>query len=235
MSLTYQEIGSRPQASHGKDNPALSISNLPDISAGNDELLHTPSRSMPRRNRTPLTALDRRARQAFCEWRSGAVSKIEDYALLGDCETAALVARDGSVDWLCWPRFDSGACFAALLGQPENGRWLIAPRGTVKHNTRRYRGLAAVVKSLHTLAKPVGSRKEKAQIATISAHNDPTIGQLVADAMEKVGDTGVITVEESKTTETTLEVVEGLQFDRGYISPYFITDPNTAQAILHRR
>ena len=98
MSLTYQEIGSRPQASHGKDNPALSISNLPDISAGNDELLHTPSRSMPRRNRTPLTALDRRARQAFCEWRSGAVSKIEDYALLGDCETAALVARDGSVD-----------------------------------------------------------------------------------------------------------------------------------------
>jgi len=97
------------------------------------------------------------------------------------------------------------------------------------------RGLAAVVKSLHTLAKPVGSRKEKAQIATISAHNDPTIGQLVADAMEKVGDTGVITVEESKTTETTLEVVEGLQFDRGYISPYFITDPNTAQAILHRR
>ena len=94
------------------------------------------------------------------------------------------------------------------------------------------RGLEAIVAALKKLAKPVGSRKEKAQIATISAHNDPVIGELVADAMEKVGDNGVITVEESKTTETTLEVVEGLQFDRGYISPYFITDQNTAQAIL---
>jgi chaperonin GroEL len=94
------------------------------------------------------------------------------------------------------------------------------------------RGLEAIVKALKQLAKPVSSRKEKAQIATISAHNDPMIGELVADAMEKVGDNGVITVEESKTTETTLEVVEGLQFDRGYISPYFITDQNTAQAIL---
>jgi chaperonin GroEL len=94
------------------------------------------------------------------------------------------------------------------------------------------RGLKAVVKSLKALAKPVSSRKEKAQVATISAHNDPAIGELVAEAMAKVGDSGVITVEESKTTETTLEVVEGLQFDRGYISPYFITDQSTAQAIL---
>ncbi len=66
-------------------------------------------------------------------------SKIEDYALLGDCETAALVALDGSVDWLCWPRFDSGACFAALLGGPENGRWIIAPEKAVERTTRRYR------------------------------------------------------------------------------------------------
>jgi len=94
------------------------------------------------------------------------------------------------------------------------------------------RGLEAVVKSLKALSRPVSSRKEKAQVATISAHNDPNIGDMVAEAMEKVGDNGVITVEESKTTETTLEVVEGLQFDRGYISPYFITDQNTAQAIL---
>jgi chaperonin GroEL len=94
------------------------------------------------------------------------------------------------------------------------------------------RGVEAVVKSLKALSRPVSSRKEKAQVATISAHNDPAIGDMVAEAMEKVGDNGVITVEESKTTETTLEVVEGLQFDRGYISPYFITDQNTAQAIL---
>jgi GH15 family glucan-1,4-alpha-glucosidase len=64
--------------------------------------------------------------------------RIEDYALIGDCETAALVGRDGSIDLLCWPRFDSGACFAALLGAPEHGRWLIAPAGEIKSNQRRY-------------------------------------------------------------------------------------------------
>ena len=64
---------------------------------------------------------------------------IEDYALIGDCETAALVGKDGSIDWLCLPRFDSGACFAALLGTPEHGRWLLAPAGEVRAVRRRYR------------------------------------------------------------------------------------------------
>ena len=94
------------------------------------------------------------------------------------------------------------------------------------------RGVRAAVEALRALSRPVKSRLEKAQVATISAHNDQTIGDLVADAMEKVGDEGVITVEESKTTETQLEVVEGLQFDRGYLSPYFITDPEKMEAAL---
>src|SRR6202030_2706492 len=63
---------------------------------------------------------------------------IENYALIGDCHTAALVGSDGSIDWLCFPRFDSAACFAALLGGPEHGCWLIAPVGAVRRVTRRY-------------------------------------------------------------------------------------------------
>ena len=66
--------------------------------------------------------------------------KIEDYGLIGDCETAGLVGRDGSIDWLCWPAFDSDACFAALLGTREHGRWQIAPAGDIEKCSRRYRG-----------------------------------------------------------------------------------------------
>jgi chaperonin GroEL len=94
------------------------------------------------------------------------------------------------------------------------------------------RGLHVAVEALRKLSRPVQSRKEKAQVATISAHNDSTIGELVADAVEKVGAEGAITVEEAKGTETVLEVVGGLQFDRGFLSPYFISDPAKMEAVL---
>ena len=94
------------------------------------------------------------------------------------------------------------------------------------------RGAKAAIDALRKMSREVGTRKEKVQVATISAHNDTTIGELVADAMEKVGGEGVITVEESKTTETALDVVEGMQFDRGYISPYFVTNAEKMVAEL---
>lgn len=94
------------------------------------------------------------------------------------------------------------------------------------------RGLKAAVARLKAMSKPIVDLKEKAQIATISAHNDESIGELVAAAMDKVGGEGVITVEESKTTETALEVVEGMQFDRGYLSPYFVTNAEKMEAVL---
>ena len=92
--------------------------------------------------------------------------------------------------------------------------------------------VAAIVKSLQGISKPVSGHKEIAQVASVSANNDKSIGDLIADAMEKVGKDGVITVEEAKGIETTLEVVEGMQFDRGYISPYFGTDTDNMEAIL---
>jgi GH15 family glucan-1,4-alpha-glucosidase len=74
-------------------------------------------------------------------------SKIEHYAIIGDCETAALVAANGSIDWLCWPRFDSGACFAALVGSPDNGRWLLAAADPAARRTRRYRDRTLILET----------------------------------------------------------------------------------------
>jgi chaperonin GroEL len=92
--------------------------------------------------------------------------------------------------------------------------------------------VTAVVEELKHMSKPTKDKAEIAQVATIAANNDPAIGHLIADAMEKVGKDGVITVEEAKGMDTTLELVEGMQFDRGYLSPYFVTDPQRMEAEL---
>ncbi len=94
------------------------------------------------------------------------------------------------------------------------------------------KAVAAVTEELKNLSKPTKDPKEIAQVGTIAANNDSTIGDVIAEAMNKVGKEGVITVEEAKTLETTLEVVEGMQFDRGYLSPYFVTDPERMECVL---
>ena len=94
------------------------------------------------------------------------------------------------------------------------------------------RATKRAIESLRSFSRPVSTRKEKAQVAAISAHNDAAIGELVAEAMDKVGGDGAITVEESKTIETSLDVVEGMQFDRGFLSHYFVTNPDKMEAVL---
>jgi chaperonin GroEL len=94
------------------------------------------------------------------------------------------------------------------------------------------RGLKVAVELIKSMSRPVSSRRERSQVATVSAHNDSVLGELVADAMEKVGGEGVVSVEEAKGTEISVEVVEGMQFDRGYLSPYFVTNAEKMQAIL---
>ena len=92
--------------------------------------------------------------------------------------------------------------------------------------------VGAIQEGLRELKRPVSGKKEIAQVGTISANNDATIGNLIADAIDKVGKDGVVTVEEAKGTETSVDVVEGMQFDRGYLSPYFITDQESMEGVL---
>jgi chaperonin GroEL len=94
------------------------------------------------------------------------------------------------------------------------------------------KAVVKVIENLKSVSKDVEGRNEIAQVGSISANNDSSIGNLIADAMEKVGKDGVITVEEAKGTETSLDVVEGMQFDRGYLSPYFVTDPESMESVL---
>ena len=132
-------------------------------------------------------------------------------------------------------RVGDGTSTATLLAQTiyaDGVRNVTAGASAVDLKRGLDRALNAAIDALKHMAKPLEHRQQRVQVATISAHNDATIGELVADAMEKVGGDGVITVEESKTIETALEVLEGMQFDRGYLSPYFVTDPSSMQAVL---
>ena len=128
-----------------------------------------------------------------------------------------------------------GTSTAAVLAHAlfaDGTRNVVAGASAIDMKRGLDRATESAVKALKALSRPVATRKEKAQVAALSAHNDDLIGNLVADAMERVGSEGVITVEESKTTETVLEVVEGMQFDRGFISPYFVTNAERMEAIL---
>ena len=132
-------------------------------------------------------------------------------------------------------RVGDGTSTATILAHAifaDGVRNVVAGASAIELKRGLDRGTRVAVGKLKELARPVSSRKEKAQVATISAHNDSEIGELVAEAMEKVGNEGVISVEESKTTETSMEVVEGMQFDRGFISPYFATDAEKMEAVL---
>lgn len=128
-----------------------------------------------------------------------------------------------------------GTTTATILAQAiyaEGSKLVAAGNNPMAIKRGLDKAVEAVVDELKKISKPTKDQKEIAQVGTISANNDATIGNIIAEAMEKVGKEGVITVEEAKSMETTLDVVEGMQFDRGYISPYFVTDPEKMETVL---
>lgn len=129
-----------------------------------------------------------------------------------------------------------GTTTATILAQSiyfEGSKLVAAGHNPMAIKRGIEKAVQVVVAELKAISKPTKDQKEIAQVGTISANNDSTIGNIIAEAMNKVGKEGVITVEEAKSMETTLEVVEGMQFDRGYISPYFVTDPEKMEVILN--
>jgi chaperonin GroEL len=128
-----------------------------------------------------------------------------------------------------------GTTTATVLAQAiyrEGSKLVAAGHNPMELKRGIERGVEVVGEELKKLSKPTKEQKEISQVGTISANNDETIGKIIADAMAKVGKEGVITVEEAKSMETTLEIVEGMQFDRGYISPYFVTHPEKMEVVL---
>src|SRR5918996_6217799 len=119
----------------------------PALTCRSKMLCHTPKRC----DAAPASPAPRRSRPCgmLVSEDVRVSQRIEDYAVVGDTHTAALISREGSVDWLCLPRFDSGACFAALLGTEDHGRWLIAPSGEIRRTTRRYRKDTLVLETEH--------------------------------------------------------------------------------------
>src|SRR5512136_936686 len=128
-----------------------------------------------------------------------------------------------------------GTTTATVLAQAiyrEGSKLVAAGHNPMELKRGIDKAVESVVSELKKLSKATGAQKEIAQVGTISANGDATIGNIIAEAMEKVGKEGVITVEEAKGLDTTLEVVEGMQFDRGYLSPYFVTDPEAMEVEL---
>src|SRR5438132_1095357 len=145
----------------------------------------------------------------------------DEFLIMREDEVLAVIEGDGTTT-------------ATVLAQAiyrEGAKNVVAGANPMDIKRGIERAVEAITAELKKMSKPV-SGNMVAQVGTISANNDETIGKIIAEAMEKVGKDGVITVEEAKTLETSLEVVEGMQFDRGYLSPYFVTDPERMEVVL---